>query len=93
MEKKNKYSYRNWAELFSHISYAYEFEYGVDFYEADGLEYINIHKLTLCSDGTAAYKTSLDTFPPELWSKVKLFARLFEEDPVIDILYGRSKED
>lgn len=86
------YDMKTWKDIFDEISYAYESQYEVDYHERDGVEYVTVYKGTFNSNGEYHYKTSYQTFDPALWPKIKLFAKLFEENGTLDILYG-AKHD
>lgn len=81
---------KDWEQLFSEICYAYERQYPPEIYkEEDGTTRAVFHKLSICDDGTAAYKCSYWTYDKELFWKVRLLVDLFNE-PKLKILYGKD---
>lgn len=81
----------NWADLFSEICYAFELQYCHDLKienMTDGTQVLNVYKLTLHSNGFIEYKGHITRFNTSLWPRVVLFAKLFEHNGVIDILYA-----
>lgn len=90
---KKKYDYPTWKSLFSEIQYAHEAQYppshGNTPYETGSSEeYVSFYKLTIWQRGELEYKGQWSTYDPRLWPKVKLLYKLFEEDGIVDILYG-----
>lgn len=86
-----KYGYPTWADVFGMIQYCYETQYGVEYWETAGVEFVQVYKGTFSSDGYFEYKGTAETFNPALWPKIKLFAKLFEEGGTVDVLYGDVK--
>lgn len=90
MEKKNKYDYNTFKELFDHhIQYAYEPQYGCRYYQHYIADVVvaEFHKLTICDDGTLNYKGNVETYDPRLWPKVKQLVEMLQETPAEKILF------
>jgi len=92
MGDDTEYDLKTWKEVFAEISYAYESQYEVEYWERNGVEYVTVYKGTFNSDGEYEYKGNTSTFDPALWPRVKLFAKLFEEGGTVDLLYGDKDE-
>lgn len=90
-EQKEDYTMRTWEAVFSQIAYCYEDRYGVEWWERDGIEYFTVYKGTFSSDGRFEYKGQYTDFDTKLWPKIKLFAKLFEKDGIVDLLYVEQK--
>ena len=80
-----------WEDVFNQIHYCYEPQYKVDFWIEDGVEYVQVYKGTFSSDGLFEYKGGYERFDEKLWPRIKLFAKLFETNGTVDILYGDNK--
>ena len=98
MEKKNKYNYNTFKELFDyHIQYAYEGQYGCSLsvikYEVHNLkptEAATFHKLTIYDIGWLEYKGHWEQYDERLWPKVKQLVELLQETAAEKVLYGRK---
>ena len=94
MEKKNKYNYNTFKELFdSHIQYAYEGQYGCKVYQhyiAD-VAVAQFHKLYIYDDGTLNYKGHMENYDPRLWPKIVQLVELLQETTAEKILFKPEK--
>lgn len=88
MPTKGNTHYTRFSELLEEIVYAHEDQYPPIFTKNDnGVENISFYKLHLNSEGQGQYKTSLFTFEPHLWLKVKILASIITPTEAEKVLY------
>lgn len=89
--ESDKYTYKNFGEIFQEIVYDFESKYEPDIWDRGEVRYISIYKTTISSDGQIERKGNrLGTFDPRLFWKVEIMVKLLQDDSTLEVLYGQK---